>query len=283
MSKWNLVIDVARCENCNNCVLAAKDEYVGNDFSSYSAPHAPQGQGVFRIERHVRGATPMVDVTYTPVACNHCDDAPCIRAAGDDSIRKRGDGIVIIDPVRAAGRRDLVDACPYGAIVWNDARQLPQQWIFDAHLLDAGASAPRCVAVCPTGAIEARKTDDASMLDEAQREDLRRLREDLGTRPRLWYRNLDRRDRCFVGGSVSQVRDGVIDCVEGAAVDLRRDGVTIQSTATDVFGDFRCDRLERGSGRYAVHVRHAGQEQVLAIDVAEASVYMGEIRFELGD
>ena len=51
-----MIIDVARCENCNNCLLATKDELVGNDFPGYSAPHAPQGRGVLRIERHVANA-----------------------------------------------------------------------------------------------------------------------------------------------------------------------------------------------------------------------------------
>ena len=142
MKRWNLVIDVALCENCNNCALAARDELVGNEHPGYSAPHAAQGQGVIRIERRTRGATPMVDAAYVPRLCNHCDDAPCIRAAGDGSIRKRDDGIVIIDPVKAKGRRDLVESCPYGAIIWNEREQLPQSWFFDAHLLDAGAPSP---------------------------------------------------------------------------------------------------------------------------------------------
>jgi Fe-S-cluster-containing dehydrogenase component len=108
MSKWNLIVDVARCENCNNCVLAAKDELVGNEFHGYSAPHPSQGPGVFRIRRRVHGSTPMVDAAYLPVMCNPCDDAPCIKASADGAIRKRDDGIVIIDPVKAKGRRELV-------------------------------------------------------------------------------------------------------------------------------------------------------------------------------
>jgi Fe-S-cluster-containing dehydrogenase component len=283
MEKWNLVIDVARCENCNNCVLAAKDEYVGNEFPGYSVPHTSQGAGVFRIERHVRGATPMVDAAYVPVACNHCDDAPCIRAAGDNSIRKRADGIVIIDPTLSRGRRDLVDACPYGAIVWNEQLQLPQQWIFDAHLLDAGAPAPRCVAVCPTGAIEATKIDDGAMQLRARQDGLRVLRPELGTRPRIWYRNLDRVDRDFIGGSVSEARGGVIDCVEGAEVQLEREGAVIATLRTDAFGDFRFDGLERTCSVYRVRVRHAGQEQILRVELTNASVFLGEIRFERGD
>ena len=31
-NKWNLIVDVALCDNCRLCFLAVKDEYVGNDF-----------------------------------------------------------------------------------------------------------------------------------------------------------------------------------------------------------------------------------------------------------
>ncbi len=31
MSKWNLIVDVGRCDNCRLCFLAVKDEYIGND------------------------------------------------------------------------------------------------------------------------------------------------------------------------------------------------------------------------------------------------------------
>src|SRR5450830_1419100 len=99
MEKWNLIIDIAQCENCNNCVLAAKDELVGNEFPGYSAPHAAQGTGVIRIERKTRGATPMVDAAYLPQMCNHCDDGPCLKAGSDGSVKKRKDGIVLIDPI----------------------------------------------------------------------------------------------------------------------------------------------------------------------------------------
>ena len=38
--KWNMVIDVARCIDCNNCFLADKDEFTGNDFPPYSVAPA---------------------------------------------------------------------------------------------------------------------------------------------------------------------------------------------------------------------------------------------------
>ena len=55
MSKWNLIINVGRCENCHNCVLAERDEHVGNDFPGYAAPAAATGDGTIRILRRVAG------------------------------------------------------------------------------------------------------------------------------------------------------------------------------------------------------------------------------------
>lgn len=276
MSKWNLIIDVALCENCNNCVIAERDEHVGNDFPGYSAPAAAVGDGTIRILRRVQGAAPVVETTYLPSLCQHCDDAPCRRAA-PDAVRKRDDGIVIIDPVKAKGRREIVDSCPYGAIVWNGEQQLPQNWTFDAHLLDQGWKQPRCAQVCPTGAITAARLDDEAMRRRAAAENLAPLRPELGTRPRVWHRNLDRWNTCFIGGSVSAERDGIVDCVAGAAVTLSRDGVRLASATTDAFGDFRFGGLAQDSGAYRVEVTHPAGRAARECRLGE-SVYLGEIR-----
>lgn len=280
MDKWNLIIDIAECENCNNCLLAAKDELVGNDFPGYSAPHAPQGTGVIRIDRKTRGATPMVDAAYLPRMCNHCDDAPCMKAGAPGAVTKRSDGIVLIDPVKAKGRRDLVDACPYGAIVWNEDQQLPQSWFFDAHLLDTGWAAPRCVSVCPTQAIEALKAGDDAMARKVQAEGLRPLKPELGTRPRVYYRNLHRIDRCFIGGSVESTSGGQVDCVEGAVVRLYMSDELIADTRTDTFGDFRFDDLGSADGTYEVRVSHSVHGAARrVVSLAGESVYLGAISF----
>jgi len=48
-----------------------------------------------------------------------------LRAAHNDAVIKRSDGIVVIDPERAKGQEQIVDACPYGAVYWNQALSLP--------------------------------------------------------------------------------------------------------------------------------------------------------------
>lgn len=278
MDKWNLIVDVASCNNCNNCALAAKDEFVGNDFPGYSAPHAALGESVIKIHRKVRGSGSIVDAAYLPVMCQHCDDSPCLKA-GAGAVRKREDGIMIIDPVKAKGRRDLVDCCPHGAIVWNEEQQLPQTWIFDAHLLDQGWQAPRCVEVCPTSVYEAVKISDEAMAQRAKNEQLEVLRPELNTKPRVYYRNLYRYAKCFIGGAVSAAIDGRSECVENANVMLRQNGKVVAQTNSDAFGEFRFDTLAPHSGEYEVEIAHPAHGKAAArATLDEQSLNLGEIR-----
>jgi Fe-S-cluster-containing dehydrogenase component len=278
MAKWNLIIDVAECTNCNNCTLAAMDEYVGNSFPGYTAPMPRHGHRWINILQKERGEAPMIDVAYVPTLCNHCDDAPCIKAAEGGAIKKREDGIVLIDPVKAKGQKQLVEACPYGHIWWNEEENLPQAWPFDAHLLDQGWTQTRGQQSCPTGAMRALKVEDEEMARMAEEEGLEVMRPELGTRPRIYYRNLWRYTTCFIGGSVSAESQGVVDCVEGARVRLLKEGAPVAETRTDNFGDFKFDRLGEGSGAYTVEIEAPGRAKKTVEATLGESINLGEIR-----
>lgn len=256
MTKWTLIIDVERCVNCNNCVLATKDEHVGNDFPGYAAPQPKLGHSWIAMERRVRGEGSMVDSAYRPVMCNHCDNAPCVKAAKDGAIYKRPDGIVIIDPQRARGRRELVRSCPYQAIWWNDEYQVPQVWIFDAHLLDQNWTQPRCAQVCPTGAIKALKVDDQQLERMVAEQGLQVRHPEYRTRPNVYYRNQYRFTTAFIGGNVVAQVGGRAANIAGARVMLIRGGAVVAEGQTDLFGDFKLDQLEEGSGAYSVELIH---------------------------
>jgi Fe-S-cluster-containing dehydrogenase component len=278
MSKWNLIVDVAECTNCNMCVLACHDEYVGNDWPGYSAAMPKHGHRWIDIQKKERGQAPMVDVAYLPVMCQHCDDAPCLKAARDGAVKKREDGIVLIDPVKAKGQRQIVDACPYGAIYWNEEKQIPQHWTFDAHLLDQGWKEPRAAQSCPTAAITALKTDDAAMEAKARAEGLEPLYPEHGTKPRVWYKNLHRFSDCFVGGSLAIEQDGVTDCVGGAKVTLSQSDRIVAEAVTDGFGDFKIDRVPPHSGRYSIAIAAPGRApKTLECEIKDESVYLGTI------
>ncbi len=276
MKKWNLVIDVAECHNCQNCVIACKDEYVGNAFEGYAAPQPLHGHEWIRILAVERGCAPIVDAAYLPTMCGHCDDAPCV-AAGGGAVVKRVDGIVLIDPQLARGRRDLVDACPYGAVWWNDELQLPQAWPFDAHLLDSGWEQPRCAQACPTGAIKALRISDEEMNAIRLRDGLETLGSRDGARPRVFYRNLHRYSSLFVAGVVAE-RDGDrIECAVDVEVALLRGESVAANARTDAFGEFKFDGLARDSGAYRVRV---GGTLLVDVVLEGVSVVIGNI--ELG-
>jgi len=275
-NKWNMIIDVAECTNCNLCTLAAMDEYVGNEFPGYSAPMPRHGHKWIDILQKERGQVPMVDVAFVPVMCNHCDNAPCI-AKGGDAVKKRADGIVLIDPVKAKGRKDLVETCPYGQIWWNEELQLPQAWTFDAHLLDQGWQQTRGQQSCPTGAMRAIKVSDEEMERMVKDEGLAVMQPEAGTKPRVYYRNLWRYTTCFIGGSVSVEQGGAVDCVEGATVRLVKDGLGVAAAITDNYGDFKFDRLPENSGTYSVEVTGAGRSTTVSATLG-TSINLGEIR-----
>ena len=276
MKKWNLIVDVANCTNCNVCTLAVQDEHVGNDFPGYAAEMPKHGHRWIDIKRRERGVPPVTDVAYLPTMCQHCDDAPCIAAA-PDAVTKRPDGIVVIDPVKSKGRRELVDACPYGAIWWNEELDLPQHWFFDAHLLDAGWTEPRCVTVCATNALKAVKIEDSEMARLAASEGLEPLRPDLATGARVHYKNLWRYDAVFVAGTVAFDNDGRTECLEGAEVSLLKDGKVIATQKTDIFGDFKFDRLKADNEAYEIEVTTKSASKRASVTL-ETSKTVGEIR-----
>jgi Fe-S-cluster-containing dehydrogenase component len=280
MKLWTMVIDVARCEDCNNCLLACKDEHVENDWPGYSAPQPRHGHRWIQIARKERGQFPLIDVAYRPTTCMQCDKAPCVAASGG-AVVKRSDGIVLIDPQKAKGRRDLVDSCPYGMIKWNEQEALPQKCTFCAHLLDDGWKQPRCAQACPTGALKAMLLTEAKVKRLSETQGLVQLHPEFGTSPRVLYAGMDKFDKCFIAGSVAHEVDGVVDCFKDVHVSLLQAGKKIADTNTDCFGNFRFDGLSENSTWYTVQIEPIGFEQrQLSLPQLTQSKNIGTLCFE---
>jgi len=281
VKKWNLVIDVAKCFNCNCCTLACHDEYGDNEFPGYAAGIPKHGQRWIDIRHRETGQVPTVEVSYLPVMCNHCDNAPCLKAARDGAVVKRADGIVLIVPEKAVGQRQIVDACPYGAVFWNEEKQLPQAWPFDAHLLDAGWKRTRGSQVCPTQAMRTLHVTDEEMRALAAEEKLEVLGPEHGTRPRVYYRNLARFRTVFIGGALTGAIAGVVECIAEARILLVRAGKTLAEERSDTFGEFRFRGIEPGSGAYTLRIEVAGfRTKVIDVEVLGDSVCLGAIELE---
>lgn len=254
------LIDVAKCNGCRNCQVACKDEHCEQPWLPYAAAQPLTGQFWCKVNEKERGRVPVVKVSYTPTMCNHCAEASCMAAA-PDAVYRRDDGLVIIDPEKAKGKKEVVDACPIGAIYWNEGEQLPQKCTGCAHLLDDGWEVPRCVDACPT---EALRYVDESEVDMTQVSVLEGM-EGMGAR--AYYLNLPKR---FVAGTVIDAQADEV--IIGATVELLgEDGSIAKTQRTDEFGDFMFDQVEKAA--YQVRVKG----KTVDADAREADVVVDDI------
>ena len=276
MKKYAFIIDIGKCENCNNCFLACKDEHCGNDWNGYTREQPLHGHRWMNIRQKERGRYPMVDIAYVPVPCMHCDDAPCV-ADSDGLIRKRDDGIVLINSEAAQGNRKLAGLCPHGAIWWNEEQKVVQKCTMCAHLLDSGWKMPRCVQACPTGALAFFAGTDVELQQKISEECLQTLTdgEKNTGMPRCYYRNLHRYLSVFVAGSLAKTVDGVEECAVGEKIFLQQGDMTIAEQLSDEFGDFRFDNLPAKGGEYTLKIVGAREKQLRILVEADQSMYLG--------
>jgi len=272
MAKYGMVIDISRCNGCYNCFLACRDEYCGNDYPPYSLSQPFTGHFWMRIIERERGQYPEVKVAYTPVLCMQCKDAPCIEASLNGAVYQRPDGIVIIDPEKAVGQKQIVTACPYRVIYWNEEKNIPQKCIFCAHLLDKGWKEPRCVELCPAGALTFGDLEDpnskVSQLIASNKVEI--LRPEYGLKEKVCYISLPKR---FIAGTV--VFGAKDECAENVDVTLIGDGVK-KTIKTDNYGDFEFEGLQ-AEKEYSVRIEHPGYAPKEFTVQTKIDVYLGEI------
>ena len=58
----------------------------------------------------------MVETSYLPTMCNHCDNPSCMAACAPKAITKRQDGLVLIDPAKCTGCSLCAMKCPVNCI-----------------------------------------------------------------------------------------------------------------------------------------------------------------------
>lgn|SRR5574341_445741 len=167
--KYAFKIDPSRCTFCRACVAACKMENnVGVQWS--------------RNDMILIGPDQTKDPAMYPVFmnCQQCEHPACVAAcpAKGKAIKKREDGIVLIDTEHCVGDELCVYACPYGALRLTPVKNSHGYFTVDkctfcAHKLDRPADAPggnrpACAMACPTNAIEFGPRD--RILDEVKRE-----------------------------------------------------------------------------------------------------------------
>jgi Fe-S-cluster-containing dehydrogenase component len=273
MSRFGIAIDVSKCVGCYNCFLACRDEYAGNDYPGYSAPQPMSGGNWIKVEEIERGTYPHVKVNYVPLTCSHCDSAACIKLDRTGAVYRRPDGIVLIDPEKAKGSKDLVNACPYRRIEWNEELELPQKCTMCAHLLDAGESEPRCVEACPSGALTFGDMDDpdSKISRLLASGDFGPLNDEYGMGEKVVYRKLPKK---FVAGTV--IYGDKNEVAAGAEVVLTGPEGE-QTTVTNGFGDFEFEDLPENTS-FTVKIKAPLYKEAALTAKTSRDVYLGEIQ-----
>jgi tetrathionate reductase subunit B len=180
--KYGWYIDTRRCFGCHACEVSCKAE---ND--------VPLGNYIRQTIYQDVGEYPQVARMFLPMACQHCEDAPCIKACPCGALNKGAGGSVLVDYDTCCGHGTCVDVCPYGAIYLDPVANQAVKCHNCVHRLEHSME-PACANTCPADAIYFGDLNDPdSKVSVAMKEaeesgvELSRLREEKKTEPRMWF------------------------------------------------------------------------------------------------
>jgi Fe-S-cluster-containing dehydrogenase component len=280
MKKPGIAINSARCMACYACFMACKDEHCGWD-TALTKSQPELGQYWMNIVEWERGDNERrVKTATVPTPCSHCDNPACVAAAKDGAAYKRPDGIVIIDPDKAVGQKQIVDACPVHAVFWNEELQLPQKCTMCAELLDYPdypGFEPRCVEACPNQALVfgdlADPDSEVSKLIAANKVTQLECLGDMGSS--VVHLNIP---TAFLAGTVAYPKELEEVCIGAKVVITNQATGETQEMLTNWAGDYEFEDLPRDT-KFTVEITMDGFKPVV-IDTAtgkgdQADHYVG--------
>jgi len=139
-----LEIDAEKCTGCRIC----------ENFCSFHHEEAvwPARSRITIVAQSDTGP-------FTPNVCRQCENAPCAAACPVEAIvLNEHTGAWVVDAEECIGCGACVEACPYGAIFLDEELGLPLK-------CDLCEGEPECAAMCPSGAIWVRTTDNRTITD----------------------------------------------------------------------------------------------------------------------
>ena len=128
MKPYKLMIDEEACWGCKTCEVACKQQN-----------NTPPGVQLISVQEN--GAQVILekrDFVFHITVCRHCDESPCVEACPVEAIVKRDDGIVILLQDQCTGCRLCLEACPYGAIAFDEGKGVAQKCNLCCDRLDRG-------------------------------------------------------------------------------------------------------------------------------------------------
>jgi Fe-S-cluster-containing dehydrogenase component len=140
-------IDASKCDKCYACEVACLEAHPDHN-KPLCIVDASTGEGV-------------------SLHCLHCASAACLAACPTGNIyRESRYGVVAAHGNLCIGCKQCVMACPFGMIVWDEAKGIATKCDMCLERLDEG-KAPACVDGCPTGSLT---VPDTAGVSTAQRQ-----------------------------------------------------------------------------------------------------------------
>ncbi|KJS88222.1 MAG: 4Fe-4S ferredoxin [Peptococcaceae bacterium BICA1-8] len=134
MPNYAMVIDLHKCTGCGACAITCKNEN-----------NVQEGFFWSNYVHKTTGEFPNVRFEFMPTLCNHCEDAPCVKACPVGAMYKDKNGITLHDPEKCIGCKSCMIADPYGVIYFNKER--PHKfWNSSENAIHNGTSSGKEVA-----------------------------------------------------------------------------------------------------------------------------------------
>jgi len=215
--QWAMGIDADRCIGCLRCMEACKIEnsvqmdanhhrtwveryvYLEGSKTALIDSQADKknientgSETRFRFDNRYKGVK--VDKAFfVAKLCNQCEHPSCVQVCPTGATFKSIDGPVLIDATYCIGCQYCVQACPYGARSFNEARGVVDKCNWCYHRITKGLN-PACVEVCPTGTrIFGDRNDHESPISQFLRNNhVQVLKPEMGNAPNVFYKGTDK-------------------------------------------------------------------------------------------